>query len=274
MNFSHRYRVEPGVRVRLDRIDPDDTGRVKNKDEGRERAERHLERLADLHYRLYAENRRSVLIVLQGMDAAGKDGVIRHVLAGLNPQACRVASFKVPTEEELGHDFLWRIHKAVPRRGEIGVFNRSHYEEVLVVRVKGLVPASVWSARYEQINAFEHMLVDSGTTILKFFIHISPAEQRTRLLARLADPQRNWKFSAADIEVRQQWDAYQRAYEDALTKCSTPWAPWYIIPGNHKWLRNLAVSDILVAHLEAMDLRFPKPMGNIAELERQLRRGK
>jgi PPK2 family polyphosphate:nucleotide phosphotransferase len=192
------------------------------------------------------------------MDAGGKDGTIRHVMSGLNPQGCRVSSFKVPTEEELAHDYLWRIHRAVPGKGEIGIFNRSHYGDVLVVRVHNLVPKRVWSKRYDQINAFENILAENGVTIVKFFLHISKDEQKQRLQERLDDSSKHWKVSAADFEERKYWDDYTEAYEDVLSRCSTPWAPWYVIPANRKWFRNLAVAGILVSTLEDMDMRFPK----------------
>jgi PPK2 family polyphosphate:nucleotide phosphotransferase len=192
------------------------------------------------------------------MDAGGKDGTIRHVMSGLNPQGCRVTSFKVPTEEELSHDYLWRMHRAVPAKGEIGIFNRSHYGDVLVVRVHNLVPKRVWSKRFEQINAFEKILAETGVTIVKFFLHISKEEQKNRLQERLDDSTKHWKVSPADFEERKYWDDYVKAYEDVLARCSTPWAPWYVIPGDHKWFRNLAVADVLVRTLKDMKMRFPK----------------
>jgi PPK2 family polyphosphate:nucleotide phosphotransferase len=192
------------------------------------------------------------------MDAGGKDGTIRHVMSGLNPQGCRVTSFKVPTEEELAHDYLWRIHRAVPAKGEIGIFNRSHYGDVLVVRVHNLVPKRVWSKRFEQINAFERILAETGVTIVKFFLHISKEEQKRRLQDRLDDSSKHWKISPADFEERKYWDDYVKAYEDILARCSTPWAPWYVIPADHKWFRNLAVADVLVRTLKDMRMRFPK----------------
>jgi len=211
-----------------------------------------------------------VLVVLQAMDAAGKDGVVRHVMAGLNPQACRVTSFKVPSALEKQHDFLWRIHQAVPPVGEIGVFNRSQYEDVLVARVRQLAAPAVWKARYEMINGFERYLADNGVTIVKFFLHISREEQARRLQDRLDDPERNWKFTPADIEERRFWDDYQRAYEDLLGRCSTPWAPWFVIPSDRKWYRNWAVADILRTTLEKMDIRFPPPLHDARDLRRRL----
>jgi PPK2 family polyphosphate:nucleotide phosphotransferase len=214
--------------------------------------------LDDLGYRLYAEGRRSLLIILQGMDSAGKDGTIRHVMEGFNPQSCQVTSFKQPSLDELAHDFLWRIHRAVPRKGNVGIFNRSQYEDVLVVRVHEIVPKEEWQTRYERINRFEKMLSESGTTIVKIFLHISKDEQRKRLQARLDDAKKRWKFSRADIAERQYWGDYQRAYEAAMTRCNTDFAPWYIVPANHKWYRNLVISRILRKTLERMNPRFPK----------------
>jgi len=193
------------------------------------------------------------------MDASGKDGTIRHVMYGVNPQVCSVTSFKAPTSEELDHDFLWRIHNAVPPRGEIGIFNRSHYEDVLIVRVHDLVPKTVWSARYEQINDFEKMLSKNNVTILKFFLHISKDEQKERLQERLNDPTKNWKMNPEDLKERELWDDYQKAYEVAIEKCSTKYAPWYIIPANKKWFRNIAVSEIIIETLENLKMKFPKP---------------
>lgn len=265
MNLSKRLIVRPGQRVRLADWDADDAAGLK-KDDAQELLTRNVERLAALEYRLYAENRRALLVVLQGMDAAGKDGTIRHVMSGLNPQSCRVTAFKVPSAEERAHDFLWRIHKAVPAHGEIGIFNRSHYEDVLVVRVHKLVPESVWSARYSQINQFEEMLVANGTVILKFFLHISKDEQRQRLVERLDDRAKNWKITMADAVERRCWKDYQRAYEDALSRCSTDTAPWFIIPANKKWFRNLAVSQIIVEALEKMNPRLPKPPPGLSRI--------
>lgn len=267
MNFTKRYVVPPGKKVRLADWDPDDTGEGLRKPAAEAQLARNIERLAQLQYRLYAENRRSVLIVLQAMDAGGKDGTIRHVLGRLNPQGCRVTSFKVPTAEERAHDFLWRIHRATPAAGEIGIFNRSHYEDVLVVRVRQLVPRAVWTRRYRQINQFERHLADNGTMILKFFLHISKDEQRRRLQARLDDPDKNWKITAADAEERRYWDDYQAAYADALGQCSTSQAPWFIIPANKKWFRNLAVSSILVQALERLDPQFPKPAADLNQIK-------
>ncbi len=265
MNFTKKLCISPGSKVRLADWDANDTADLK-KDDAQELLGRNITRMAELEYRLYAEGQRSLLIVLQGMDAAGKDGTIRHVMTGLNPQSCRVTALKVPSAEERGRDFLWRIHKAVPARGEIGLFNRSHYEDVLVVRVHNLVPKSVWSARYEQINQFEGFLNATGTRVLKFFLHISKDEQRRRLLSRVDDPAKNWKITPADAAERRCWKEYQRAYEDALGACSTKTAPWFVIPANKKWFRNLAVSQIIVEALEEMDPRLPKPPPDLAQI--------
>jgi PPK2 family polyphosphate:nucleotide phosphotransferase len=228
---------------------------------GKERA-----RLAGLQKRLYGERSRSLLIVLQAIDTGGKDGTIRNVLKGVNPQGCAVTSFKVPSSEELDHDFLWRYHARTPGRGMIGVFNRSHYEDVLVVRVKGLVPEAVWRARYRLINDFERLLTESGTTILKFFLHISRAEQKERLEARLADPEKHWKFDPADLVERKSWDAYQEAFADALGRCSTPYAPWLVVPADRKWLRDYLVAKTVADTLEAMDPRYPEGPKDLGSL--------
>jgi PPK2 family polyphosphate:nucleotide phosphotransferase len=251
--------VAPGKQIRLDRFDSSYAGGVEDKQEAKKRLDRNIEALADLGYRLYAENRRSLLLVLQGMDTSGKDGTIRHVMQGFNPQSCRVTAFKTPSVQELNHDFLWRIHQAAPGKGEIGIFNRSHYEDVLIVRVHDLVPKKVWNARYARINAFEKLLTEEGTTIVKIFLHISRDEQRERLQKRLDDPTKRWKFRHDDLTERTRWNAYQRAYNDALTRCNTADAPWYIVPADRKWYRNLVVSDILRKTLEAMAPQFPPP---------------
>lgn len=265
--MSQKYRVEPGQKVRLSQWDPSDTGGCEGKAMALKEIKKNLKRLAELEYLLYAENKRSVLIVLQAMDAGGKDGTIRHVMGPLNPQSCKVTSFKTPSVEELSHDFLWRIHKAVPRKGEIGIFNRSHYEDVLIVRVKNLVEKSIWSKRYRQINNFERMLSENGVHILKFYLHISKDEQLKRLQARLDDPNKHWKITAADAEERKYWDDYIAAFEDALTKCSTAYAPWYIIPANVKWYRNRVISEIMVKTFESFKMKFPKPTADITSIK-------
>ncbi len=259
-------RVEPGHKVRLGRLDADETGDFRDRGEAEALLRKDLERLAVLQERLYAEDRRALLVVFQAMDTGGKDGAIRHVFTGVNPAGCQVTRFKVPSAEEADHDFLWRIHHAVPNRGNIGIFNRSQYEDVLVVRVHNLVPPSVWKARYDQINRFERHLSETGTRILKFFLHIDKAEQKRRLQARLDDPDKRWKFSKTDLQERKRWSDYQAAYEDALTRCSTPWAPWHIIPANRKWFRNLAVARTLVATLEEMDPRPPRIHLDLSQL--------
>ncbi|MBN1423984.1 polyphosphate kinase 2 family protein [Candidatus Fermentibacteria bacterium] len=255
-----RYLVKPKSLVDLSTHDPRDSGAFDGgKKEGRDHLAKLVARLEELQEVLYAENRHRVLVVLQAMDTGGKDGTIRSVFGPLNPQGVRVASFKVPTPEELAHDFLWRIHKQTPRHGEIAVFNRSHYEDVLVVRVRSLMPESVWSKRYERINAFERILAEEGTTILKFFLHIDLAEQKERFQARIDEPAKRWKFNTADLKERKLWPEYVRAYEDALSKTSTKHAPWYIIPANRKWYRNIAVATVVLHTLEGLGMEYPKP---------------
>ena len=268
MSLADRLRVKPGSKVRLGSIDPGDLRalRLKTTRGGLERPARAeiaacVERMQGLQYRLWAEHQRSLLIVLQGMDTSGKDGVIRHVFSGLNPQGVAVTSFKAPSAEELNHDFLWRIHAAAPGKGHIQVFNRSHYESVLVERVHALVPAKVWKARYRLINDFERLLASRAggqTTILKFFLHISKDEQRKRLQARVDDPERNWKFEPGDLEERKRWADYTAAYEDALSQCSTDHAPWFVIPSDHKWGQRLAIARIVLETLEDMDPKTPR----------------
>ena len=255
-NLRSRLRVKPGTRVHLADLDPGETfGYEKATAVAAAAAE--LERLSDLQDRLWAEASRAVLVVLQGIDSAGKDGVIKKVMTAFNPQGCPVSSFKVPSAEELAHDYLWRVHRRVPKKGEIGIFNRSHYEEVLIVRVHELVPERIWSSRYDQINDFERLLTETGTTIVKFFLSIDRDEQRERFQARYDDPTKRWKFSMGDLEERKHWDAYQAAFEDALTKTSTAAAPWYVIPANHKWFRDLAVATILADTLAALRPTYP-----------------
>lgn len=261
--LAERLRVAPGSRVRLSSIDPEDThGRTKP--QAAAALEAGVERLAKLQDRLWAEARHSVLIVLQGIDASGKDGTIRHVVGAFNPQGCKVASFKVPTPVELAHDFLWRVHPHTPARGEIAVFNRSHYEDVLVVRVHELVPKDVWERRYDQINTFEETVASAGTSIVKFFLHIDRDEQRKRFRARLDDPTARWKFRIGDLAERKLWEAYTSAFEDALSRCSTEAAPWYVVPANHKWFRNLAVAEIVGDVIEALDPQYPPPAEDLS----------
>jgi len=254
-----RHRVRPGSHVRLARIDPGDTGGHRDEEAAREQLVADIERLAKLQDRLYAECRHAVLVVLQGLDTAGKDGTVKHVMRGLNPSACEVVPFKVPTAEEAAHDFLWRAHRAAPRRGHITIFNRSHYEDVLVPRVHRTVPRKVVKARYEQITAFERILAQNGTRILKFYLHISKAEQARRLRERLADPEKVWKFDEHDLAERKRWDDYIAAYEKLLRRCSTDQAPWYIVPANKKWYRNLVVAATLRRALEDLHPVYPPP---------------
>ncbi len=249
-------RATPGTRVRLSRRDHGETSGW-DKVAAEPETARQLERLTELQDRLWAEAKRAVLVVLQGIDAAGKDGTIKKVMTAFNPQGSPVTSFKVPSVEELAHDYLWRVHKAMPRKGEIGIFNRSHYEEVLVVRVHGLVPRKVWAERYDQINAFERHLAANGTTIVKFFLAIDKDEQRERFQARYDDAAKRWKFAMGDLEERKRWDDYQAAFDDALSKTSTDAAPWYVIPANRKWFRNLAVASILADTIADLKPRYP-----------------
>jgi PPK2 family polyphosphate:nucleotide phosphotransferase len=249
-------RVQPGTRVRLSKQDHAKTHGW-DKPAAEAATERQLDRLADLQDRFWADASRAVLVVLQGIDAAGKDGTIKKVMTAFNPQGSPVTSFKVPSSEELAHDYLWRVHRAVPRKGEIGIFNRSHYEDVLVVRVHDFVPKAVWSRRYDQINAFEQHLVANGTTILKFFLAIDKDEQRERFQARYDDPTKRWKFSMGDLAERARWDEYQAAFDDALTRTSTDAAPWYVIPANRKWFRNLAVATILADTIADLKPAYP-----------------
>ena len=252
-----RYRVEPGKPFSLADVDPNESEHYRKKKDVEEQLGAQRERISGLQERLYAENKQGLLIVLQAMDTGGKDGTIKHVFRGVNPQGCRVSSFKAPNPEEANHDFLWRYHKSVPARGRIGIFNRSHYEDVLIVRVKNLVPENVWRPRYGLINDFEKGLASSNITVLKFFLHISKDEQKRRLQSRLDNPQKRWKFSSADLKERTLWNDYQRAFEDAIAECSTEHAPWYVVPANKKWYRNLVIARVIADTLEAMDPRYP-----------------
>ncbi len=258
--------IKPGTKVKLKDHDPDHTGHFRSEEEAEPELQKYLEELDSLQRLLYAENKRALLVVLQGMDTSGKDGTVRKVMHGLSPLGVTVKAFKQPNDEELSHDFLWRIHKAVPPRGYLGIFNRSHYEDVLVVRVHELVPRKVWKARYEQINHFEKMLVKNNVVVLKFFLHISKSEQRKRLEARLSDPTRYWKFSLHDVEERRYWPAYRKAYEEALSRCSTKWAPWYVVPANHKWYRNVAVARVLVETLRGLHMEYPAPTIDLSKV--------
>ena len=266
MRYCEQFRAEPGKKVDLSDHDPGYRRDFDGRKDAKSALKKNVERLRELQYLLYAEDRRALLIVLQAMDAGGKDGTIRRVMGPINPQGCRVTSFKAPSDEELAHDYLWRVHKAVPRRGMIGVFNRSHYEDVLVVRVRELVAKSVWSKRYEHINAFEKLLADNDVHILTFFLHISRAEQLERFKKRLEDPRKQWKANPQDFEERKLWDDYMRAYEDALTKCSTEHAPWFIIPSDCKWYRNLVVSQIIVETLEGLDMKLPEAEFDVSDI--------
>lgn len=259
------HLVEPGKKIKLAERDPQDTGDFKGgKEDGLKQIFKLNEKLQELQELLYAEGKHKILVVLQAMDTGGKDGAIRRVFDGVNPQGVKVASFKVPTAEEMAHDYLWRVHKVVPANGEMVIFNRSHYEDVLVVRVHNYVPKEVWSKRYEQINAFEKLLAENGTTILKFFLHISKDEQKERLQARLDDPTKHWKFSLGDLGERKLWDDYQSAYEDALIKTSTEYAPWYVVPANRKWYRDLVISKVLVETLESLKMKYPEPKDDLS----------
>ncbi len=271
-NFDlERYRVQPGQHIRLESIDPQDTGTFDGeKDEGKEILDALTDRLEILQERLYAEHKQSVLMILQGMDSSGKDGTIEHVFEGVNPQGVRVESFKTPTPLELDHDYLWRVHQKTPRKGEIVIFNRSHYEDVLVVRVHELVPKQVWSRRYGHINDFERLLTDEGVTILKFFLHINLDEQKERFADRLNDVEKQWKFNPNDLKERQRWDDYTKAYEDALSMTSTEWAPWYVVPANRKWFRNMLIASALVQTLERLE---PEPQNPYTEKEIEEFRG-
>jgi PPK2 family polyphosphate:nucleotide phosphotransferase len=252
-----RYRVHPAQPITLANIDPNSCEDYNKKKHVEEELEKQRQRLQNLQERLYAQHQRSLLIVLQAMDTGGKDGTIKHVFGGLNPQGCQVWSFKKPSDEELSHDFLWRYHQRTPQRGMISIFNRSHYEDVLIVRVKQLVPEDIWRDRYRLINEFEHMLTLNNITVIKFFLHISKDEQKRRLESRLEDPNKHWKFSSNDLKERVLWNDYQAAFEDMINNCSTAHAPWYVVPANNKWYRNLVVARTIADTLEAINPQFP-----------------
>ncbi len=251
--------VKPGRRIKLRKFDPGHLAGFKDRAQAEAAMPALLKKLGEQSERLYADKRFGVLIVLQGMDTSGKDGTVRHVVDGLSPLGTRVVPFKVPTEEEREHDFLWRVHRQTPGRGEFVIFNRSHYEDVLVVRVEDLAPKKIWKRRYEMINDFESLLTRNRTIVMKFFLHISRDEQKRRLQERLKDPAKNWKFQPGDLKVRARWDDYQAAYEDALTKCNTEAAPWHIVPANQKWVRNWVIAEALLKRLKSLDLKFPAP---------------
>jgi PPK2 family polyphosphate:nucleotide phosphotransferase len=261
--MSQPLTLPPGKRFRLQDFDPRYDDETSDKQSSAAEIEDNAREMADLAYRLFAENRRALLLVLQGMDTSGKDGTIRTVMRGMNPQSCQVVPFKQPSDEELDHDFIWRVHRAVPRRGNIGIFNRSHYEDVLVVRVHNLVPESEWRTRYDRINDFERLLTEGSVTIVKCFLHISKDAQRERLQARLDNANKRWKFRQGDLTERKLWDSYQAAYEDALNLCNTECAPWHVIPSDRKWYRNLTVSRLLLATLRELDPQFPPPEENL-----------
>ena len=262
-----KYKLTPkfGSAVNLKQYDPDYHENYNETDAVAE-VTKLKDKLESLQEKLYAEGKQSLLVVFQAMDTGGKDGVIRKVFEGINPQGVRVISFKAPTPEEMAHDFLWRVHQYAPPRGYIGVFNRSHYEDVLIVRVNNMVPKPVWKARYEYINQFEQLLASNGTRILKFYLHISKDEQKQRLQARLDNPEKQWKFSVGDLPVREQWDSYMEAYEALLERCNTDYAPWHVIPANHKWYRDLVVAKTIVAALEDMNPRFPPPADGLDKI--------
>lgn len=258
-DFFQKYRIEPGSTFQMKDIDPSSKDGVKNRETGERKFAEISRRMVELQQVLYAENKHALLIVLQAMDTGGKDGTIRHIFGPLNPQGVRVHSFKAPTAEELGHDFLWRIHSRVPQKGMIGIFNRSHYEDVLIARVHNLAPKKVIEGRYEQINTFEKYLSDNRITILKFCLHISKEEQKERLQSRLDRPDKHWKFSSGDLVERKFWDEYQKAFGKAVSECSTEWAPWYVIPADRKWYRNYVIAELTLNALEGMKLQFPAP---------------
>ena len=254
-----QHKVEPGMKVTLSKWDPNNTSGFNGGKAGAQAEIAKLVRKLDsLQELLYAEHKHKVLIVLQAMDTGGKDGTVRHIFSGVNPSGVHVESFKVPSDEEMNHDYLWRIHNVMPGNGEMVIFNRSHYEDVLIVRVHDIVPPKIWRQRYNQINEFEHYLTQNGMTILKFYLHIDKDEQKERLQARLDDPTKQWKFRLSDLEERKFWPAYQQAYQDVLSCTSTNWAPWYIVPANHKWYRDLVVSRVLVQTLEDLKMKYPE----------------
>ncbi|MAM12119.1 MAG: polyphosphate kinase 2 [Rhizobiaceae bacterium] len=269
MDFREKLRIEPGSTVRLADIDPSFHGTIKDKEEGKAALDAVLDEITPLQEKLYAEKKHALLVVLQGIDAAGKDGVCWHVIRAMNPQGTYVASFKQPTETEKAHDFLWRVHQRTPALGQVAVFNRSHYEDVLVARVHNLVPESVWSKRYRQINHFEEFLSENGVSIVKFFLYISKDEQLDRFEKRLEDKERQWKISGSDYSERERWDDYIAAYEDMLSKCSTEHAPWYVLPANRKWFRNLAAAEIIHKTLVDMRIETPQPTVDLDEIYRK-----
>jgi PPK2 family polyphosphate:nucleotide phosphotransferase len=269
MNYAKKLVVDPGEKFRMKKVDPDWHGKHEDEEAAKKDLADNVARLTGLQELLYAERKHALLIVLQGIDAAGKDGTCWHVMTAMNPQGTTVTGFKQPTPDELAHDFLWRVHPHTPAKGQVAVFNRSHYEDVLVVRVHDLVPKKVWSARYDLINDFERMLVDGGTTVLKFFLYISADEQLARFKERLDDPAKTWKISDSDYTERARWEDYMTAYQDMLEKCSTKHAPWYVIPSNHKWFRNLAISSIVAETLEGFRMKPPAPTVDLDKIRAQ-----
>lgn len=265
MTLQH-LRVEPGKAAHLVERDPGDRLGLESKESSEPIRLDLIRRVHGLQDRLWAESRRSVLLVLQGMDTSGKDGTIEHVFTGVNPQGVADAAFKAPTPLELAHDYLWRIHGVCPGRGEVGIFNRSHYEDLVTVRVLELVPEDTWRRRFRHVREFERLLTDEGTTVIKVFLHISKEEQKERLEKRLADPEKRWKFRLGDIETRALWDDYMAAYEEALTETSTEWAPWHVVPADRKWVRNVAVARLLVKTLEELDPQFPQPAEDLSNV--------
>jgi PPK2 family polyphosphate:nucleotide phosphotransferase len=274
VDYAKELMIKAGSRVRLGAVDPSYHGMHETHEKAAQEIQDSLQKMMQLQYLMYAERKHALLIVLQGIDAAGKDGVCRHVLQGMNPQVCSVAAFKQPTQEELEHDFLWRVHRQVPRLGHAVVFNRSHYEDVLVARVHKLAPKQIWSERYGLINDFEKLLTFSNTTIIKFFLYISREEQLERFKTRLDDPARQWKISESDYKEREYWDDYIAAYEDMLEKCSAKHAPWYVIPSNHKWFRNLAVSQIICQTMREMEMRMPAPTVDLMRIRKEYHEAK
>jgi PPK2 family polyphosphate:nucleotide phosphotransferase len=259
MSLINELRIKPGSRVNLARLNPASTHRVREGVQTDRDTDALVDRIGRHVHKLGADGRFALLVVMQGMDTSGKDGAIRRVFGGVDPQLIRVANFKKPTDEELAHDFLWRIHAQTPRRGQLVIFNRSHYEDVGIVRVHGLVPPAMWKSRFGHINDFEEMLVESNTVVLKFFLHISRDEQKKRLRARLEDASKNWKMDLADLEERKHWPAYMEAYSEAISRCSSPHAPWYVIPSDHKWFRSHAIATVVEDALSKLKLRYPKP---------------
>ncbi len=269
MNYTKKFLIKPESHVQLKDFDPGYDGKHEKKKSAIQKLEKLQNQMVELQYKLFVEHKQSLLIILQALNAGGKDGVVRHVISSMNPQGCRVISFKQPIPEELDHDFLWRIESQVPKPGEVVIFNRSQYEDVLIARVHNLVPKAVWSKRYEMINEFEQKLVANGTHILKFFLHISKEEQLDRFKKRLDDPSKQWKISEADYSERKYWAEYESAYEDVLNKCSANDSPWFIIPSDHKWFRDLAIAQIIVKTMEKLNIELPEPTVNIADIRKK-----